>query len=210
MFGTTLPAILIVFAVMTLPAMATRTAASQYYARNVAVAVFLTLIVVSSGWATGPALFLAGGVVCGAAALSHRREGLKLLALEPAIAAALILLIIVLKGDAGGLFEGRSLSLTLAHLDGLFYKHGLGIRSYHFGLFTIGGAAGIYASGPLKPILMRKVSRLQEWRELRRRRALPEAAVFGDKLFAPWRMIQRSRRRLSARMHRATLPRNDF
>ena len=210
MFGTTLPAILILFTVMTVPAIVTRTASSRYYVRNIVVAVFLTFVVLNTKWAAGAALFLAGALVCGAAALWSRREGLKLLALEPAIATTLILFIIVLKGDAGGLFEGRGLSPSLTHLDGMFYKHDLGIRAHHFGVFTVGGIVGILACRPLKPVLLKKLRRVLELRELRRRRALPEAAVFGDKFFAPWRMIQRSRRRLSARIHRATCHRNDF
>lgn len=204
MFGTFLPALLILFAVMTMPALVTGTSSSAHYARNFCVAIFLTLIAMSAHWATGLAVFLSGAVVCGGAALVARREGMKLLALEPAIAAALILLIIFLKSDAGGLFQGRGLSHTLIHLDGLFYKHGVAVRTSHFGVFTVGGVAGIFVSRPLKPILLTKVNRLLELRELRRRRALPEAAVFGDRIFAPWRMIKRSRRRLSARIHRAT------
>ena len=210
MLGTTLPTLLILFLVLTVPAMATGTASSRYYVRNIAVAIFLTFVVTAAIWATGIALFLAGALVCGSAALAHRREGIKLLALEPAVVATLIIFIIVLKGDAGGLFEGRGITPTLAHLDSMFYKHDLGIRTGHFGIFSIGGIGGILASHPLKPILTQKINRLMEIRELRRRRALPEAAVFGDKLFAPWRMIKRSRRRLSARMDRATLHRNDF
>ena len=210
MFGTTLPAILILFAVMTAPALVTGTASSRYYVRNIAVSLFLTFMVLTAVWATSLVLFFSGAIIYGGAALAHRREGIKLLALEPALAAALILLIIVLKGDAGGLFEGRGLSPTLAHLDAMFYKHELGLRSHHFGIFSVGGVAGILASRPLKPVLARKLGRLMELRELRRRRDLPETNVFGDKVFAPWRMIQRSRRRLSARIHRATLQRNDF
>ncbi len=210
MFGTTLPAMLILFTVLTVPAMVTGTSTSPYYARNFAIAVFFAFVASTAHWATGFAIFLAGAVTCATAAMVSRREGVKLLALEPAIALALISLIIILKVDAGGLFEGRGLSPTLIHLDGMFYKHGLAIRTEHFGALTAGGIAGILASKPLKPILFKKLRRLNELREFRRRRSLPEAAVFGDRLFAPWRMVQRSQRRLSARIRRATHIRNDF
>ena len=205
MYGTTLPTLLMLFTVMTVPVMATGIGASAYFIRNFVIAVFLTVVATTAHWATGIAIFLAGACMCGGAALASRREGMKLLAIEPAMAVALILLIVILKSDAGGLFQGRGLTPTLTHLDGLFYKLDLAVRTAHFGVFTAGGIAGIFASKPLKPILLKKLHRLMELREFRRRRALPEAAIFGNRLFAPWRIIKRERRRLSARINRATL-----
>ena len=204
MFNTFLGSVLILFFVMSLPAMLTRAPVSSYIARNFVAALFISACLMLAFPTLPAALFLAGFGVCGGLALRDRREGAKFLALEVAVAALLILAIIVLKDDAGGLFRGRGLRPSLEHLEGSLYALGLPLRSQYFGLYFFGGALGWIASYPLRPRLQRKLAAVSWKLELRRRRALPQAAVFGDKMFAPWRLVKKSRRRLSARIDKVT------
>lgn len=197
--------IIALFLVMSVPALVTGPTPFAYFARNFAVAIGVTSILLFSPFSIGVNLFLAGFLTCGCVAISGRREGIKLLALEPAMLFVLILLLIIVKEDAGGFFSGRGLGPTMSHLEGELYKRRLPIQSSHFGVFSLGGVCGILASVAARPRLLEKLNTYRARHALRQTRALPEADVFGDRIFAPWRMLRRGQRRLSARIHKVTL-----
>ena len=199
-----LGAVIALFFVLSIPVLVTKVTTTPVMVRNISVAVFLAIVGVVFQLNGPVALFIAGILVCSSLSVIERKEGTKLLLLEPAMICGLILMTVILKEDAGGLFAGRGIGPTIAHVEGVLYKNLLPIQAEFAGLFTLGGVLGVLLSIPLKPRINRWIERNSYVRSLKRQRELPETAVFGDR-FAPWRLLMRGRRKLVARINRVTL-----